>query len=911
MQIVHKSLLVSVILSLCATIGCSRRAKPTQAPPADEASAPDTSARRAAPDDEKVAAPKRIILLIGDGMGVPAITAATYAKGAPLSMLGMERMGLVTTHSYDFATTDSAAAATALATGGKTHFEGVSVAPGTTAEHEEVPSRHLGTILEKAESAGWKTGLVATVRINHATPAAFAAHRANRHSYEGIALNMAQSGVDVLIGGGRRYFNERNDSRNLLAGLKDKGYAIANSPQALAEAADSAGQVVALLNESDLPAAGDPARELSLAEMTRAAIEVLDRGNEDGFFLMVEGSQIDWRGHDLDGVGLVREMLDFDGAVQAALEYAAGRDDTLVVVTADHETGGLAVLDSVKAERMLAKLGGPTEARAMVDRPAKMEQKNPSPELLPDIQIGEYGAGTVEFAGLDELSKIPDATMRLSFGHMSLASRGICEEPVRFSATHTSAMVAAFAQGPGAEAIAASKDSATLGARLASLVGASAAPAQPSIQRAWADGKPANIILMVGDGMGVGALTAAYYARGPLAMQSLPVQGLVSTHGLDRLVNDSAAAATALATGRRTNYGAVGVAPEGDSWTSLPTLLELSEQAGMKTGLISTVAITHATPAAFYAHVPSRSQTAAIARALVELPERIAGSDGVDLVYAGGAAHFKDAQIATLRDEYGMMVETSWDASETASDAAKIMRLIAPKAMPTATTRHNDGKDSTPTLAAMTTRALERLSDGDEGFFLLVEGGQIDWAQHGLARGESLIDEMVDFDQAVRAAVDFARRDGNTLVLVTADHDHTTSVIDHHYGYNSCARAASSDFGGPFELVDIPVAAEAMGPACQTVSIKEMNANEVPCIGDDATRKSLQADFAPLNFSIQYAWVVQAAENLSDEGVAGPHAANFVPLFAIGPGAQAFEGFHDQPEVGRMLQALVKSRIHP
>lgn len=929
------SVLIVVLLGLAVASSCSHQKTAIEPEDSGEKAAVKKASKSSA-EAKRNAAPKRIIFLIGDGLGVPALTAATYAKGAPLSMLGMDKMGLATTHSYDFATTDSAAAATALAAGRKTHFEGVSVTPGTTVEQEQDPAHQTPTILEKAEAAGWKTGLVATVRLNHATPGAFAAHRVSRHQYDEIALDMSKSGVDVMIGGGRKYFNQRKDGKDLLAGFKKNGYAIANSPKAMLDAADSATQMIALLDESDFAPAQSPERVDGLPEMMGAAIDVLDRDNKDGFFLMVEGSQIDWRAHGLDGAGVVKETLEFDNTVQAALEYAAGRDDTLVVVTSDHETGGLSVLDSANAESMLDTMGGAKKAQAMVSRPEKIEKAHPSPELLPAIKVGQFGDETPDFAGLGGLSKIDDATMRLGFGHLSLESRGICQSSRRFSATHTSDLVGVFAQGPGAQSMASSGDNAVLGARLMALVGAQTVPdfaPREDIEQVSqvGDQKPLNIILMIGDGMGIGAVTAGYYANGPLAMQSMPVQGLVSTHATDRLVNDSAAAATALSTGERTHYGGIGGVAQGKTWKHLPSVLERSEQRGMKTGLVTTVGITHATPAAFYAHVPSRGQTPEIARALVDLGERVDGSDGIDLVYAGGASDFSQTQFDILRKEHNTPVYQDWQTdapSESAAGGRRLMRLIAPGAMPTATERHNDGQDATPTLARMTSRALANLSaqastgstgtksgveksvDSEvaenKGFFLMVEGAQIDWAQHGVRRDNALVDEVVDFDQAVGAAVDFARKDGNTLVIVTADHDHTTSVIDQHYGNNKCARAASTDFGGPFELKDIPVAPDALGPACEPVeAVTEANADTVACAGDEALRTKLQGDFAPLQFSIQYAWSVQKTKNKLGDKFSGPHSANFVPLFAMGPGSSAFEGFHDQPEVGRLLQTLV------
>ena len=292
-------------------------------------------------------------------MGAPVVSAAAYAKGAPLEMMQMPHTSWLRTHEYEFVTTDSAASATALSTGHKTHFEGVSVAPGTGADREGQADSHLSHMVEASRAAGWRSGLVATSRIVHATPAAFAAHRAHRGSYEQIALDMADSGVDVLLGAGTRYFGNRSDKVDLLQGLRDKGYTVATDAAQVAEAAGSATKLVGLMHDKDMPSvSAEEPRAMSLAQMTQAAIDVLDCDNERGFFLMVEGSQIDWHEHAMDARGAVMETLDFDEAVGIARRYASERDDTLVIVTADHETGGLSLLDHPTIDPYIEQLGG-------------------------------------------------------------------------------------------------------------------------------------------------------------------------------------------------------------------------------------------------------------------------------------------------------------------------------------------------------------------------------------------------------------------------------------------------------------------------------------------------------------------------------------------------------------------------
>lgn len=878
MRRLKKVVLLSILFALLVYIGCSTQPKPApkQAEPVvTRTSAGEADVQETASD----AAPKRIIFMIGDGMGVAALTATMYAKGAPLTMLEMDEMGLTTTHSYDFSTTDSAASAAALATGQKTHFEAVSVQPGTPEEAEEEPENHLETILEKAHNVGWKTGLVATVRINHATPGAFAGHRNERHSYEGIALDMSKSGVDVLIGGGRKYFDQREDELDLLAGFEEAGYAVARGDDEVLEMSASAERLIAISEQTDLPPADDPERHLTLGQMTTAAIDVLDRENDEGFFLMVEGSQIDWRAHAMDGLGVVTETLEFDQAIRTALEYAAGRDDTLVVVTADHETGGMTVLDSAQADRVLEHLGGHKEANEQAKRSDEAEKNFPSAELLPTIEIGEYSEedeAANDDLGLGALAEAPESQIRPDFGYISVASRAICPSTGRFGAIHTSEMVPVFAQGAAAKWVAESRDNAVLGARLIALVGADSIPetsdeparAQEKIDERAGD-EPKNIILMVGDGMGVPALTAAYYAHGPLQMHSMPVQGLVATHAVDRLATDNAAAATALATGQRTRRGALGVVPQGDELEPAQTILERAEAGGKKTGIVSSSPLVHPVNAAFFAHLPDASDAEAINAALVDLSARVKGSDGVELILA------------------------------------------------------DDSPGSAPaSVADRTQRALAELSRGanDEepaGFFLLVNAAKIAQAQSSLARDQALVDEMIDFDQAVGAALDFARREGDTLVLVTGTHDYTTATIDQHYGHDDCKRAVLKEFEGDFELVDIPVEPASLGPACQSLSTENLPVIEMDepnrgaaepsdgeCFGDEALRARLQEGFAPLQLSTQHAWSVHAAQNAGAQ-LNDPTTANFVPIFAFGPGARHFVGFQDQPQVGRALGSFI------
>jgi len=279
---------------------------------------------------------KNVILLIGDGMGVSTMSLARWYKdGQPLSW-DKYVSGLVRTYSADDPITDSAAAATAMATGHKTKTGFLSVLP------DEMDRAPAATVLEGARLRGKSTGLVVTCNIQHATPAAFAAHYPRRSDYEAICEQMVYNQVDVLLGGGLKYFTGRKDGEDLLQVLKQKGYAIITSPEELKSTSSS--KLAGLFAEVDLAydLDRDPTKEPSLAEMTEVAINLLSR-NKKGFFLMVEGSKIDWANHDHDPVASVTDMMAFDRAVKVALDYALKERNTVVIVVADHSTGGLTI----------------------------------------------------------------------------------------------------------------------------------------------------------------------------------------------------------------------------------------------------------------------------------------------------------------------------------------------------------------------------------------------------------------------------------------------------------------------------------------------------------------------------------------------------------------------------------------
>ncbi|MBD3615830.1 MAG: alkaline phosphatase [Gracilimonas sp.] len=277
---------------------------------------------------------KNIIFLIGDGTGLAQISTGQYAMVGPDGMLHMQTMpvtGFVKTHSSDNLITDSASGATAYSCGLKTYNGAIGVNPSVT------PCK---TILELAEEKGLSTGLVSTSSITHATPASYAAHVEQRSMQEEIAVDFLDSGVEVFLGGGVKWFSpdERSDSLDVMAQFEAAGYQVLLNENDLQDT--SSDRLLGLFAEDGMERVeGEP----SSAAMTQKALDVLSK-NEEGFFLMVEGSQIDWAGHGNNTEYLIREVEDFDLAVKTALDFAQQDGETLVVLTADHETGGMTML---------------------------------------------------------------------------------------------------------------------------------------------------------------------------------------------------------------------------------------------------------------------------------------------------------------------------------------------------------------------------------------------------------------------------------------------------------------------------------------------------------------------------------------------------------------------------------------
>ena len=404
---------------------------------------------------------------------------------------------------------------------------------------------------------------------------------------------------------------------------------------------------------------------------------------------------------------------------------------------------------------------------------------------------------------------------------------------------HTATMVPMFAEGAGAEWVASARDNAELGAMLRGIVVGEVLGVERDVFEAEV---PENVVLMVGAGMGLSAWTAAYYANGSSAALEAPVRGMVATHPEGGVVGDAASGASALATGSRVPRGAISRA----SGEDIMTWLERAESEGIRTGLVTTGALTGPTAAAFYAHMDAHDGIQAAA-SYVSLGDRIEGADGVDVAFVRDAGALTVAQREALGS-----------------------RLVV---------------DAEANVEELTARALERLEATGDRFVLVVDAAELGVRFEALDRTREVLDLASGFDRAVGRAFGFARRRGDTAVVVTADTDQSLSVLDTHYGFVKGRCGAAKRCGGDFELIEIDVRGEVER-------------------GEGFADAVMQGEeWAPTKVVLQYGWLAQLGRD--EAGVEGARTATFVPLFAYGPGSQALRGYSAQPRVGQVLSGWV------
>ena len=338
-------------------------------------------------------APKNVIYMIGDGMGPAFTTAYRYYKDDPTTkeiettVFDTMLKGMAHTYPDDHTyVTDSAAGATALSSGHKSYNGAIAV---------DTAKKPVKTMLEIAKEQGMTTALVATSQINHATPASFAAHNESRRNYDDIANDYIDNKiagklpVDLMLGGGTQYFIR--DDRNLVDEFKKAGYQYGDDIKNLGQITQI--PAIGLYAPKGLPFALDenPTR---LKQLTSKAFDLLDGQNDKGFFVMIEGSQIDWCGHANDIACAMAEMDDFARSIETAKAYVDKNPDTILVITADHSTGGLTIgahgqykwgTDIIKGVKATA--GTLTNLLMESDNLKKVWQENTSIEFTAENEI--------------------------------------------------------------------------------------------------------------------------------------------------------------------------------------------------------------------------------------------------------------------------------------------------------------------------------------------------------------------------------------------------------------------------------------------------------------------------------------------------------------------------------------------
>lgn len=281
------------------------------------------------PKDVKTTEVKKqpnVILMIGDGMGLSELSSAFYYGKKESNFSRFREIGLINTSSADKKITDSAAGGTAFATGEKTYNGAI----GMNTEKVAIPN-----LVEVLSKINYNTALVATSAITHATPASFFAHVKVRKMQNEIAQQMPDSEVDFFAGGGLQYFQNREDGKDIIKDLKDNGFVV-NDINNFSFESDK--KYAYLLANDGMPTMLEN-RGNFLPQYTQHALDYLSKSDKP-FFMMVEGSQIDWGGHANDADYLISELLDFDKTIGVALDFAEKDGNTLVIVLADHETGG-------------------------------------------------------------------------------------------------------------------------------------------------------------------------------------------------------------------------------------------------------------------------------------------------------------------------------------------------------------------------------------------------------------------------------------------------------------------------------------------------------------------------------------------------------------------------------------------
>ena len=388
-----------------------------------------------------------------------------------------------------------------------------------------------------------------------------------------------------------------------------------------------------------------------------------------------------------------------------------------------------------------------------------------------------------------------------------------------------------------------------------------------------------RIILFIGDGVGASYWTAARIAADNLNVAQFKTMGLIDTRSANNLITDSGAGATAYSTGVRTNNYAVGVGPDSQP---VETVLEAAKKKGWGTGIVATSSVTDATPAAFVSHVRARDLQFDIAKQMAVLSP--------DIILGGGTRWFsptvrpdREDLLAALRQTHPVVTDAAGFNGVRDTTVSRLIGLFGVQDMPPAATR-------SPTLPAMTEKAINILSRDPDGFFLMVEGSQPDWRGHNNLPIGYVAAEMLDFDAAIGVALAYQRRVPDVLILVVADHETGGLAIGSARDSSLLTTAATSINEAVRDLF------RAMGTMTKQASDSA-----------DSIAVRMQITAARLQNTARTA----RAERIVANYTSGGHTGQMVPLFASGPGAEAFGGMIDNYRIGQLLMEIVRKPVPP
>lgn len=410
--------------------------------------------------------------------------------------------------------------------------------------------------------------------------------------------------------------------------------------------------------------------------------------------------------------------------------------------------------------------------------------------------------------------------------------------------------------------------------------------AQAKKQENFDNGKVKNVIFMIPDGYGATYATNYRWFKGEESSFDAHVKGLVKTYSANTEVTDSAAAGTAMATGVKTDNGMVGVTPDGEE---VDSILDAAEENKKATGLVATSTITHATPAVFGASVASRGEEAAIAPQYFD--------NDVDVILGGGRQYFLSSEEGGKQPEGNLIEGAQQDGYNYVTDRdellankdGKLLGLFAQDAM---SPEMHRGETEEPSLSEMTEAAIRALKQDKDGFFLMVEGSQIDWAGHAHDAAWAMNDSKA-FDEAVAAAIEFAKKDGNTLVVVAGDHETGGMSVGANGVYDVKTEV----------LQDVTATGDVMA---SELSESRDNVEEVVKaytgleLSEDEIKRIVEANEP----------AVAINEVVSERALIGwtttAHTGTDVPLYAYGPQADTFSGLIENTDIPKKMAKAMK-----